>query len=71
LGREGVIVEQHPYAAGWMFDWEVDFGNIIGRWCCNSDKIEPITPPHQLADADFAEQFDAQFREVFAPERVS
>jgi hypothetical protein len=35
------------------------------------ENLEPITPPHQPADADFTERLNEQFREVFAPVKVT
>jgi len=36
----------------------------------HTEQLEPLTPPHQPADADFTERLNEQFREIFHPDTV-
>lgn len=62
LGRECTIVE--PYPVPHMADWTVRVDGEPIVWGCHSDCLTPIVPPHELADADFIAQLNAQFLPV-------
>lgn len=75
IGSTGIISEIStnfsPMTGLRTGDYQITWDGGGPRTRCFPWQLEPLTPPHEIADADFVATFDEQFRTVFAPEKVS